>query len=144
LINAFMVATKVVLVLVTSAIYQAPHGVDVDKHPSIRAVQWLAISTSMSYVVGAIVGHVVLTRRFGRLGFSRVARTVAQIGVASLAGAAAAWGATLLAHDALGTARAGSGVALVGGSLAGLVVLVGVAWRMRIADVAEVLASARR
>jgi len=144
LINAFMVATKVVLVLVTSAAYRAPHGVDVDRHPSVRAVEWLAISTSISYVVGAVVGHVVLTRRFGRLGFTRVARTVVQIGIASLVGAAAAWGVTVLAHDALGTARAGSGVALAGGSLAGLVVLVGVAWRMRIADVTEVLAAARR
>jgi putative peptidoglycan lipid II flippase len=144
LINAFMVGTKVVLVLVTSAIYQAPAGVNVDTHPDARAVEWLAISTSASYVVGALVGHVVLTRRFGRLGFARVMRTVLQIGIAAAVGAAAAWAVTLLAHHALGAARAGSALALVGGALVGLVVLVGVAWRMRIADVTEVLAAARR
>jgi putative peptidoglycan lipid II flippase len=144
LINAFMVATKVVLVLITSAAFRAPHGVDVHQFPSQRAVQWLAVSTSVSYVVGAVVGHVVLTRRFGRLGFSRVVRTVVQIGIAAAVGGAAAAGVVLVAHHWLGTARGGSAVALVGGALIGLAVLVLVAWRMRIADVQEVLAAARR
>jgi putative peptidoglycan lipid II flippase len=144
LINAFMVATKVVLVLVTSAAFRAPRGVDVHVHPSRPAVEWLAVSTSVSYVVGAIVGHVVLTRRFGRLGFGRVLRTVVQVGLASIVGGAAAVGMVLLAHRWLGTAHAGSAVALVGGAVVGLAVMVLVAWRMRIADVQEVLAAARR
>jgi hypothetical protein len=50
----------------------------------------------------------------------------------------------LVEHHWLGTARGGSAVALVGGALIGLAVLVLVAWRMRIADVQEVLAAARR
>ncbi len=91
LINALMVATKVVLVIVANHVYAAPAGTDVDKHPSVHAVQWLNISTSLSYVVGAIAGHILLTRRLGRLGFRRVIRTVVQIGVASAIGAAAAW-----------------------------------------------------
>jgi putative peptidoglycan lipid II flippase len=144
IINAFMVAVKVTLVLVTNSIYQAPHGVDVDKHPDSRAVEWLAISTSVSYLVGAVVGHVVLTRRLGRLGFGRVLRTVTQIAIASAAGAAVAWGVVTLVRDQFGSGPAGSAASLVAGSIAGLVVLVGVAWRMRIADVQEVLATARR
>ena len=91
LINACMVATKVVLVLVSNAVFSAPPGTDVDLHPSTPAVEWLNISTSASYVVGAFVGHVLLTRRLGHLGFARVLRTVVQVVLASAAGAVAAW-----------------------------------------------------
>ena len=72
LINVFMVATKVVLVLVSNA-SSAPRPAPTSTvHPSVTAVEWLNISTSLSYVVGAIVGHVLLTRRLGRLGFGAV------------------------------------------------------------------------
>ena len=91
IINAFMVATKIVLVLITNAIYQAAPHVDVNKHPSVRAVEWLNIATSVSYVIGAVVGHVVLTRRLGHLGFSAVASTTVRMTVASVLGALAAW-----------------------------------------------------
>jgi putative peptidoglycan lipid II flippase len=144
IINAFMVATKVVLVLVTNQIFAAPAGVDVDKHPSVHAVEWLNISTSMSYVVGAIVGHILLTRRLGRLGFRRVAQTVAQVAVASAVGALAAWAVVVGARHSFGGAHLGSGIGLLGGCIVGLAVLVAVLWRMRIADVREVMALARR
>lgn len=144
LINVYMVATKVVLVLVTNEIYRAPAGTDVNLHPSVRAVEWLNISTSVSYVVGAVVGHVVLTRRLGRLGFSRVLRTVAQIGVASAFGAVAAWGAVTVAHHQFGYARGGAAAGLILGGIVGIAVLAVALWRMRIDDVREVLAQARR
>jgi putative peptidoglycan lipid II flippase len=144
LINAFMVATKVVLVLVSNEIYRVPKGTNIDKHPSVHAVEWLNISTSLSYVVGAVVGHVLLTRRLGHLGFARVLRTVGQIGLASAAGALAAWGVVVVARHGLGSAHAGSATGLALGGLAGLAVLALVAWRMRIADVREVLAAIRR
>ena len=48
LINALMVATKVVLVLVSSEVFRAPAGTDVNEHPSSHAVEWLNISTSLS------------------------------------------------------------------------------------------------
>jgi putative peptidoglycan lipid II flippase len=140
LINAFMVATKVVLVLVTNEIFRAPAGTDVNKHPSVHAVEWLNISTSLSYVVGAIVGHVLLSRRLGRLGFRRVAQTVAQIAVASAAGAAAAWVVVVVARHVLGGGHTGSAL----GRIVGLLVLVAVLWRMRIPDVQQVVALARR
>jgi putative peptidoglycan lipid II flippase len=132
LINAFMVATKVLLVLA----FARPH--------STRAVEWLNISTSLSYVVGAIAGHVLLTRRLGRLGFRRVARTVAQIAVASAVAGVAAWVVVVFARHALGGAHAGSVVGLVGGGVVGLLVLAGVLWRMRIEDVLQVVRLARR
>ncbi len=144
LINAFMVATKVALILVTNHVYAAPRGTDVDLHPSVHAVQWLNIGTSMSYVVGAVVGHVVLTRRLGRLGFRAVARTVVQIGIASALGGGAAYGVLLLARHGLGSARFGSWTGLVGGGLVGLAVLIAVAWRMRLPEIRDALGSVRR
>jgi putative peptidoglycan lipid II flippase len=144
IINAFMVGTKIVLVLVSNEVFRAPHGTDVNKHPSVHAVEWLNISTSLSYVVGAVVGHILLTRRLGRLGFRRVAQTVGQIAVASAIGGVAAWAVVALAKHALGGAHLGSGVGLLGGSVVGLLVLVVVLWRMRVDDVREVLSLARR
>jgi len=144
LINAFMVATKVVLVLISNDAFRAPAGTDVNEHPSIHAVEWLNISTSLSYVVGAIAGHVLLSRRLGRLGFRRVARTVAQVAVASAVAAAAAWVVVVAARHALGGGHTGSALGLGGGGIVGLLVLVAVLWRMRIPDVQEVVTLARR
>jgi putative peptidoglycan lipid II flippase len=144
LINAFMVGTKILLVLVSNEVFRAAAGTDVNKHPSVHAVQWLNISTSLSYVVGALAGHLLLTRRLGRLGFRRVGLTAAQIALASAIGAVAAWGVVVASAHAFGTAHLGSGVGLLGGSLVGLGVLVVVLMRMRITDVREVVALARR
>jgi putative peptidoglycan lipid II flippase len=132
LINAGMVATKVVLVLV----FARGHG--------RASVEWLNISTSLSYVVGAILGHVLLSRRLGLLGFRRVARTVIRIGLASAVAAAVAWFVVVAARHGLGSAHAGAVAGLVGGGVAGLVVLVGILWRMRNEDVQQVVALARR
>lgn len=143
LINAFMVGTKVVLVLVTDQVFKAPAGTDVNVHPSVHAVEWLNISTSLSYVVGAVVGHIVLTRRLGHLGFRSVLRTVAQIGVASAIGGLVAYGVVLGAREMLGGARFGSVTGLVVGGLVGLGVMAAVAWRMRIPDVQQAVASVR-
>jgi putative peptidoglycan lipid II flippase len=144
LINALMVATKVVLVIVTSEIYRAPAGTNVDKHPSAHAVEWLNISTSLSYVVGAVAGHILLTRRLGGLGFRRVLRTVAQIATVSAVAAVVAWLAVVGARHQLGSGHSGSIAGLAAGGAAGLLVLVVLLWRARIADVREVLAMIRQ
>lgn len=144
LVNGFMVATKVALVLVTNAMFAAPHGTNVNVHPSVRAVEWLNISTSLSYVVGAVVGHVLLTRRLGHLGLRPVARTVALIGVASAVGAVAAWAVVRAMAHVIASSRVDAVTGLVVGGLAGLVVLVLVAWRMRLEDVQRVLDAVRR
>jgi putative peptidoglycan lipid II flippase len=143
-INLFMVATKVVLVLVSNEVYRAPSGTDVSKHPSVHAVEWLNISTSLSYVVGAIAGHILLTRRLGHLGFRSVLRTVAQIGAASVVGGLAAWGVVVFTRHTFGASHTGSITGLVVGGIVGLGVMAAVAWRMRIPDVQEVVAMVRR
>lgn len=133
IINAFMVGAKVVLVIVSNQLFEGTRA----------AIEWLNISTSLSYVVGAIVGHIVLSRRLGHLGFGPVFTTVAQIGFASLLGGAAAYGVVLLSDDAFASARVGSATGLVGGALAGLVVMGVVVWRMRIPAVQQALATVR-
>ncbi|HET6876885.1 MAG TPA: murein biosynthesis integral membrane protein MurJ [Jatrophihabitans sp.] len=143
LINAFMVAAKVALVLVSSAVFAAPPGTNVNVHPSVHAVQWLNISTSLSYVVGAVVGHIVLKRRLGHLGFRPVLVTTTQIGVASVVGGAAAYAVVVgLAHVFAGD-RLSAIAGLIGGGIVGLAVFALVAWRMRIDDVQRVLATVR-
>jgi putative peptidoglycan lipid II flippase len=144
LINALMVATKVVLVLVTNAVFAAPAGTNVHLHPSVRAVEWLNISTSASYVVGAVAGHVLLGRRLGRLGFARVARVVVQLAVASAVGAGAAWGVVRVAGSVLGDGRSGAATGLVTGAVVGALVLCVVLWRLRVPEVREVVALVRR
>jgi putative peptidoglycan lipid II flippase len=134
LINAFMVATKVLIVVV------AAHTFSSDAH----VAEALTGGTSASYVVGAIVGHVALRRRIGNLGFARVARTVAQVGVASVVGAFAALLVLLAATSALGHGHAGEVTGLIGGSIVGLAVLGAVAWRMRIPELQDVSRLLRR
>jgi putative peptidoglycan lipid II flippase len=141
LINVFMVGSKVVLVLVTNAAFRAPAG---DKQLSVHAVEWLNISTSVSYVIGAIVGHIVLTRRLGHLGYRVVIATAIRVGVASAVGGAVAYGIVLACRSGFGGGHAGAASGLVVGGLVGLAVMVFVAIRMRIAEVADLLALARR
>lgn len=143
LINIFMVGTKVVLVLVTNATFRAPEGTRVDLHPAAHAVEWLNISTSLSYVVGAVAGHVLLTKRLGRLGFRAVMLTTVRVGVASAVGAAAAYGVVLGLEQVLGDGRVGALCGLALGGLFGTAVLGLVAWRMRIPEVQQIVAMAR-
>ncbi|MDT4892661.1 MAG: putative peptidoglycan lipid flippase, partial [Pseudonocardiales bacterium] len=134
LINICMVASKVLIVLVAAAM------VDGRAH----VAETLTVATSASYVVGAVVGHVLLTRRLGHLGFRRVGRTVAQIGAASVVGALAAGAVVLAATSAIGHGHVGSLTALVAGGAVGLLVLAAVAWRMRIPEVEVIAALVRR
>jgi putative peptidoglycan lipid II flippase len=133
LINIAMVATKVLLVLVGT---KTLHG--------DAAVEWLNVSTSISYVVGAVAGHLLLTRRFGRLGFHPVVVTTVRIALASIAGGAGAYVIVFGAHHLIGTGRIAAAVALLVGSLAGLALFVAVAARLRIPEVDALLAAARR
>jgi putative peptidoglycan lipid II flippase len=133
LINVFMVGTKVVLIIVAARTMANTH-----------VVEALNVATSASYVVGAIVGHVLLTRRFGRLGFTRVARTVSLLALASLAGGLVAWGVARGCADALGDGRWAALASLLGGTVACALVFAGLAWRLRIPEVAELVAALGR
>ena len=133
LINAFMVGTKVLLVLVFAALL---HG--------DRVVIWLEFVTSSSYLIGAIVGHLLLTRRFGRLGFSDVARTIARIGAVTAAGSLVALGIVLALQPVMGRGPGGSAVTLVAATLGGGAVLVGLLRVVRISEVEQMLTTFRR
>jgi putative peptidoglycan lipid II flippase len=134
LINVFMVATKVLLVLVAAGTL----------HGAAHTAEALTTATSTSYVVGAVVGHRALTRRLGPLGFTRVARTVAQIGVAAVLGAVAAYGVVVGFEHLLGRGHAGALPGLVFGGAIGLVIMAVVAWRMRIPEIQDIVALTRR
>ena len=133
LINVGMVGTKVVILAISAGTLTS----------RVHFAEALTCATSASYVMGAFVGHICLSRRLGRLNFRSVARTVAQIGAASLAGAAVALAIVVASDHGLGSSRLGSVVGLVGGGLAGLAVMVAVAWRMRIPEVRNIIRLAR-
>jgi putative peptidoglycan lipid II flippase len=133
LINAFMVATKVTVILVY---YYVVGG------RSVLIV--LAFSTSLSYLVGAIAGHVLLTRRFGRLGFGEVAMTVGRVGLATAGGAGVALVIVLAGRSLLGSGPGGSAVTLLLASLVGGAVLVVLLKIIRVGEVDQILASFRR
>lgn len=134
LINVCMVGTKVLIVLVCANVFDTAHDVAIA----------LTVATSASYVIGAAVGHVALSRRMGRLGFRRVARTVGQVLLASVIGALAAYGVLRACTSALGSGHVGSAVGLVLGGGAGAAVLVAVLWRLRVPEVTDAVRLLRR
>jgi putative peptidoglycan lipid II flippase len=97
----------------------------------------------MSYVVGAIVGHVVLTRRLGHLGYRAVLATTIRVAVASALGGVAAYGVVRACEAGLGRGHVGSLSALLLGGIVGLAVLGILAWRMRIPEVQDIVSVAR-
>lgn len=133
LINLAMVATKVALVGLAAVTL---HG-----HALVIA---LTVSTSLSYVSGSIAGHVLLERRFGLLGFKPVARTVALIGIAAVAGGAVAFGVVLGGDHVLGISRVSGLAELVVGGALGMLVLAVVATRLRLPEVEEIVGAVRR
>jgi hypothetical protein len=87
---------------------------------------------------------VLLTRRFGRLGFGRVAGTTARIAAVTAAGALVALGVVLGVEPVVGRGPAGSAVTLAAATIAGSAVLVGLLRVVRIAEVEQMMASLRR
>ncbi len=132
-INLTMVGTKVALVL---AAYATLHG---------RAVIIaLTVSTSSCYLAGCLAGHLLLRRRFGRLGFTPVLRTVGWIVLAALAGAVVAVLVLLGVHSALGSGRLASLLILLAGGALGGLALGLVAIRLPLPEVAQIIAAVRR
>ncbi len=131
--NLATVGTKVVLVLLADTML---HG---------RAVIIaLTVSTSASYLAGAITGHFLLRRRFGRLGFAPVLRNVGLIALASLAGGVVAFGIVLGGNSALGIGRFASLATLLVGAGVGGAVLILVALRLPLPEVASIVAAVKR
>ena len=132
LINLAMVATKVTLVLAGS---QLLHG---------RAVIIaLTVSTSTSYLVGCLVGHQLLRRRFGEVRFGPVARTIGWISVAAAAGGVVGLLVVRAGAAVLGDGRVAALVELVvGGALAGGVAVL-LALRLPLPEVTQIAAAVR-
>jgi len=143
-INIFMVATKVALVLITNAAYGFPRSTRADPLPSVAAVEWLNIATSVSFVVGAVVGHVLLSRRLGHLGYRSVAITAGRILLASAVGALAAWAIVAGCHGLFGDGFTGAATGLVLGGLVGLAATGGVCVALRFPEVRDLRAMVRR
>jgi putative peptidoglycan lipid II flippase len=143
LINVGVVGVKVAAVLISYAAFGFPQTTESDPLPSVGAVQWLNIATSVSFVVGAVVGHVLLHRRLGNLGYRPVLYSAARMIGASVVGGAVAYAVVRAAHGAFGTGHAGAVTGLLGGGIAGVVVLGVVCWALRFPEVRELRAMVR-
>ncbi|MDQ1721091.1 MAG: putative peptidoglycan lipid flippase [Pseudonocardiales bacterium] len=131
-INLAMVATKVALVLAGTVLL---HG---------RAIIiGLTVSTSASYLVGCLVGHQLLRRRFGQLRFAPVARTVGWISVAAAGGGVAGLLVVLAGNALLGDGRAAALAELVVGGTLGCIVLAALALRLPLPEVAQIVSAVR-
>ncbi|SOD71254.1 putative peptidoglycan lipid II flippase [Jatrophihabitans sp. GAS493] len=133
IINIGMVAAKMVLVLLSAATLDSSH-----------VVESLNVATSASYLVGAVVGHLLLKKRLGSLQFGSVWRTMLQVGAASAVGAVVAFAVLHGVTAALGTGMLSDALGLLLASAAGLVVMGLVAVRMRIPEVQDIVRMARR
>jgi putative peptidoglycan lipid II flippase len=132
-VNVGMVLAKIVLVLLARAVFSGD-----------AQVIALNVSTSLSYVIGAVLGHVLLTRRFGRLGFAAVATTAARVALAAAIGGGVAWGGVYLAHLVAGSGRIGSFLALVLGGILGIAAFILAGRALRIPELRDILGALRR
>jgi putative peptidoglycan lipid II flippase len=133
LVNICMVLAKIILVLLGREVLSGD-----------AQVIALNVSTSLSYIVGAVLGHVLLTRRFGRLGFRTVARTVGRIAIAAAIAGAVAWAGVYVAHLIAGSGRVGSFVALILGGIPAIVVFVIAGRALHISELSDILGALRR
>ena len=133
MVNAFMVATKVALVLVFNAVMTGE-----------RVILWLGFATSTSYLVGAVIGYVLLWRRFGGLDFGPVRATITRMVLLTAVASAAALAVVTAVERTAGRGPSGSLLALLGAVVVGIVVLVGLLRVVRVAEVDQILATVRR
>ncbi len=117
LINVFMVGSKVLLLVLS-----------VSTLSNKAIVEMLNGATSASYLIGAVVGHWLLTRRFGNLGFAPVIRTILLMGATSAAAGLVAYATVRACTAALGHGHGGALVGLLAGSVLGLSVLGAICW----------------
>jgi len=107
-------------------------------HGSAR-LPGLAAGYALSYAVGVSLTSTVLHHRLGRLGGRRTVQTLVRLSVASALGAAVAWLLATLAGAVAGHAFVGSALAVVLALPAGGWVMLRVAARLHIPEVARLL-----
>jgi putative peptidoglycan lipid II flippase len=132
LVNVFMVAAKVVLCLVAAAVL-----------PDRHLVAGLAVATSLSYVLGAVLGELLLRRRFGRLDTARVLRAGGGFLLLATLGALAAGAVLVLVSGWLGPGPMAAAIAVVVGSLVALGVMAAATLVWRSSEVDDVLRGLR-
>jgi putative peptidoglycan lipid II flippase len=106
--------------------------------PPDRVVLGLAAANGLSFVVGAVLGQVVLHRRLGRLGTAAVLGALLRMTAASVIAAVAAWGVFWLVGPLLvgiGPVAA-AWVALGVATVVGLPVAVGAMIALRVPELA--------
>ncbi|WP_405137626.1 murein biosynthesis integral membrane protein MurJ [Nocardia sp. NBC_01388] len=109
-INVAMVVTKVTVIAVSAAVF-----------PDHIVVVLLSVSSSLAYVVGATLGHVLLRKRCGLLGFTAVGETFTRVVWATaIAGASCAAVMAIAQHTVSGHGFAHI-VTLTGGAAGGAV-----------------------
>lgn len=133
LINVAIVAFRLAICFIVPAIL-----------PAHQVVIGLAVANSLSFVVGLVLGDVLLRKRFGPLGTGRLVRTSTQMLIASVIGGFVAWLALFVITHELGSGRAGYTLATIVGCLAGGAVAFIVAMRMRVEDLAAAVGRIRQ
>lgn len=126
IINGIMVAVRVPLLLASMTL--APHWV----------IPGLALSTALSYLVGAAVGELWLHARFGRMGTSRTLATVVKMLVASALGGAAAYAAVNYTIGVTPAHLPDAVKALLLGGVVGLLVIAVLAAALRVEELVPV------
>jgi len=89
-LNLVMVVTKVTALVVATALL-----------PDDSVIVMLSVASSLAYVTGAVLGHLLLRRRYGRLGFSSVAATVGRVAAATVLAGVAGLGAIVLTRTSI-------------------------------------------
>lgn len=129
LINAAMVATKIAVIVVAAALL-----------PSHLVVIMLGVGASLSFVVGATVGHILLRRRYGLLGFHQVAATLRRVGTAALIAGVCSLAVVVIAETAVNQPRIAALVAVGAGATTGLAIFLLAARRIGIPEIRTVRA----
>lgn len=132
LLNIVMAGVEIAIVLPAAVLLHGEH-----------VIEALAAATSVSYVVGACVGHAALRERLGLLGFAEVIRLLARVSVASaVAGLVAYLIGDWMSHTVGG--RSGAAAGLLLGAAAGAAVFGILARVLRIGGLAHILTTIRR
>ncbi len=132
LINIAAVAVKVGVDLVLYATL-----------PPKNVVEGLMWGNTASYLVAAVVSGFLLSRRLGGLDTGKVLRTVTRLTLAATVGGLLAWAVATGVGTELSDGPAAAAIKLAAGSVLGGVVFVAVALRLHVAEVREVLGTAR-
>ncbi|HEX5497235.1 MAG TPA: murein biosynthesis integral membrane protein MurJ [Mycobacteriales bacterium] len=133
MINIGMVLVKVALSLLVTVLFGPTH-----------LVAGLAVATSLSYLVGAVIGEVALRRRFGAPDTARVLRTVGRMTTASALAVGVGLAVRAAVAAGFGTGVAGSAVALAVCTVVMLGVVTMAALALRVSEISEMVGTVRR